>query len=74
MTTEEQDDLARRWREHFSDLALPHKYRLLTPLPRRVRFRLWRRRRVDLAAIWLVRHRRFRAAVALWRAFGMWRR
>ena len=47
--------------------------RLLAPLPRRVRFRLWCERRIDRAAIALVNAGHYRAAERLWRAFGLWR-
>jgi hypothetical protein len=53
-------------------LARGHHPRLLTPLPRRTRLRLWRDRRVDTITAWLCAHHGCRAAVALWRAFGMW--
>lgn len=45
---------------------------LLTPLPRKVRLRLWCQHQIDGAAIWLVRHRQFRAAEILWRITGGW--
>jgi hypothetical protein len=52
----------------------PHWWpRLLTPLPRKVRFRLWYHRQVDKAAIWLVDRGRLRAAENVWRTFGTWR-
>lgn len=63
----EWERLRRRWakeqRKHPT---------LLTPLPRRVRLRLAIARRRDGLAIWLVRHRRFRAAETLWRMTGGW--
>lgn len=45
---------------------------LMTPLRRKVRLRLWLNGRIDAAAIWLVNHGRFRAAIALWRACRRW--
>jgi hypothetical protein len=68
LTGEQLDRLKAEWERQRNG-----RPRLLTPLPRRVRFRLWRRRQVDRAAIWLVDHGRFGAAERLWRAFGMWR-
>ena len=47
--------------------------RIRLPLPRKVRTRLWLRRRIDGAAIWLAEHQHFRAAENLWRACGMWK-
>lgn len=42
------------------------------PLPRRVRFRLWLEHHINGAGIWLVEHGHHDAAIALWRACGMW--
>ena len=53
-------------------LARGRHPRLMTPLPRRTRLRLWRDHRVNTVAAWLCAHHGDRAAVALWRAFGMW--
>lgn len=47
--------------------------RLLTPLPHRVRLRLAAARAVDRVAIRLVNGGHYRAAMRLWKAFGMWR-
>jgi hypothetical protein len=48
-------------------------YDLFTPrLPRRVRLRLWRDRRIDASADWLIRRRYERLAILLWRAFRLW--
>lgn len=44
---------------------------LKPPLPRRARFRLWRRGLIDGAAIWLVMHDRWKTAERLWRICGM---
>lgn len=44
---------------------------ILTPLPLRTRARLWFTRRIDRAGIWLVEHDHFKAALALWRMFGL---
>jgi len=41
------------------------------PLPRRVRLRLRTVQAVDGAAIWLIDHRRFRAAELLWDICGL---
>ncbi len=41
-------------------------------LSRRVRLRLWRDRHIDAAADWLIRRRRYRCAMLLWKAFGLW--
>lgn len=48
--------------------------KLLTPLPRRVRLRLWASSRVDRLAFRLIDRRWFTAAEWLWRACGMWSR
>jgi len=45
---------------------------LLTPLPRRVRLRLWLTRQVNGAGIWLVYHDHVTAAERLWRICRMW--
>ena len=42
------------------------------PLPRRVRFRLWREHRINGLGIWLVNHGHEDMAVLLWRACRMW--
>jgi hypothetical protein len=44
---------------------------LLTQLPRRARLRLAAMRVIDGTGIWLAGHGRHRAALRLWRAFGM---
>jgi hypothetical protein len=49
--------------------AGPH---LKTPLPRRVRMKLWLTRRVNAAGIWLCEHHHEGAAELLWRACRMW--
>ena len=67
LTTEQINQFKAEWERK----AHGHP-RLLTPLPRRVRLRLWAARRVDLAAIWLVEHERHEAAIRLWKAFGIW--
>ncbi len=41
-------------------------------LPYRLRVRFWFRHRINGAAIWLVEHHHFRAAIAVWRACRMW--
>jgi len=47
--------------------------KLLTPLPRRVRLRLWLTGCVDTAAYRLVCSGHCDAAARLWRVCGMWR-
>jgi hypothetical protein len=48
--------------------ALKHgRVRVLTPLPRRVRLRLWLAGRRDAVAVGLVQHGHFRAALWTWR-------
>jgi hypothetical protein len=64
----ELDKLAERWRKAYR----PRDIRPLTPLPRRVRLRLWRERQVDAIGAWLCGHHAGWAAIALWQAFGMW--
>jgi hypothetical protein len=46
--------------------------RLLDPLPRKVRVRLWLHGHVDDAAYWLVCHDHCTAAWRLWQLFRMW--
>ena len=45
---------------------------LLTPLPRRVRLRLWIQHHIDGAGIWLVERGRYRVAIGLWKLTGGW--
>jgi hypothetical protein len=47
--------------------------RVLTLLPRRVRFRLWLAGRRDSVAVWLAYRDHFRAAEWTWRLTGGWR-
>lgn len=67
-TTEQADWLAAEWKRKQGG-----RVRLLTPLPRRVRFRLAVRYVVDGAAIWLAEHGCFRAAKLTWCLFGGYR-
>ena len=53
-------------------LAQGRPHRLLAPLPRRVRLRLWRDRQANTAGSWLCGHHAGWAAVMLWRSLGMW--
>lgn len=46
--------------------------KLLDPLPRQVRARLWINRRINLTATWLVVHVHWRAGKWLWQACGKW--
>lgn len=68
--TEEQIE---RFRAQW-ERAQSGRMRLLTPLPRRVRLRLAVTGAVDRAAIRLAGVGDGRAAIWLWRAFGMWQR
>jgi hypothetical protein len=68
-TDEQLGQFVDEWRRQARK---PGRIRLLTPLPRRVRVRLAAARAVDRVAIRLVDRKRYRAARALWRAFGMW--
>lgn len=57
--------------------AFEHAHRtghvkLLTPLPRKVRLRLWCTSLINKAGYWLVCHDHIRAAERLWRACRMW--
>lgn len=67
------DEQIEQFRAEWERKARRGKLRLPTPLPRRVRLRLWCERQVDRAAIRLIDRGRFGAAERLWRAFGMWR-
>lgn len=58
-----QDEICRAF-------AVPPRLIGLKPRPGRLRFRLVRR--VDYVASWLAQHDHDRAAVLLWRAFGLW--
>jgi len=62
------DDLA----AEFEHACRTGRVKLLDPLPRKVRLRLWCQHRIDGAAIWLVEHHHFAAAEYLWRATGGW--
>ena len=64
ITRAEFEDFARCWAESASK---PLKTRLLTPLPRRTRLRLWATSLVDRAGGWLVGHGHVKAARILWR-------
>ena len=67
LTAAELDELAERWK------AAQHgPVKLLTPLPRKVRLRLWASHQVDRLAIWLVSHGRPLAGELVWRACGRW--
>jgi hypothetical protein len=59
-------------RQRFADAQAHGRITVMPPLPRRVRVRLWFTNRADGVAVWLVEHRRFRAAIAVWRACRMW--
>ena len=67
------DDVAAFERQLREAMTRGAPVRLLTPLPRKVRLRLWYSRQVDKAAIWLVDRGRLRAAEGVWRTFGKWR-
>lgn len=61
------------WATEFRKLAASGAPpRLLDPLPRRARLRLWLTKRVDSAAIRLLGSGHERAAIALWRVTGRW--
>jgi hypothetical protein len=49
------------------------RWRKALPLPWHTRLRLWYTSRVNGLAIWLLDHRRERAATALWRITGHWK-
>jgi hypothetical protein len=67
-TTGQVDWFAAEWKRKQGG-----RVRLLTPLPRRVRFRLAAWYVIDGVAIWLVEHRCFRAARLVWYSFGGYR-
>jgi hypothetical protein len=71
-TKADEDAVRAELAEAFRKAAAKGHPKLLTPLPWRVRLRLWLTRRVDGAAIWLVEHGRFRAAIGVWRACRLW--
>jgi hypothetical protein len=66
------DDELEIMRARLQKALAENKVTLLTPLPRSVRFRLWRRGRIDGLACWLVEHGHWQAAVVLWRISGSW--
>jgi hypothetical protein len=77
-TQEQLDEFAAEWNRLMTPEAVAAHWdrewrRIHRELPRRVRFRLWWRHRIDSAGIWLARHEHPGCAVALWRMFGMWR-
>lgn len=45
--------------------------KLLTPLPRRVRLRIWRRKQLTSLGIWLADRGHLAAATRLWKIFRM---
>lgn len=66
------EDEIQRWVAEFERAQRAGHVKLLTPLPRKVRLRLWFARQVDRAGGWLVEHGRFGLAKALWLACGGW--
>ena len=73
LTDAEWDELADKWRSAYVESVRRHPYpRLMTPLPRRIRVRLWMQRRITGSGIWLIDHGHSSAAIALWRACRMW--
>jgi hypothetical protein len=70
MLTAEQ---VRELRAAFGEASAGGEPRLLTPLPRGVRLRLWRDKRIDGVAVWLTGRRQYHAAMWLWRAARLWR-
>jgi hypothetical protein len=75
MTVPMSDDVAAKFRQEFEatwERSRHKPVKLLTPLPRRVRLRLWLERRVNHAGIWLAGHGHWKAAERLWRVCGMW--
>lgn len=63
---------AEEWAARFRELAASGHPRLLDPLPRRARARLWLAKRIDGAAIWLLGGGHERAVIALWRVTRRW--
>jgi hypothetical protein len=61
-TDEQLDWFKAEWEKHVHGPV-----RLLTPLPRRVRFRLAVQSRIDAVAIWLAEHKHYKAARAVWK-------
>jgi hypothetical protein len=61
-------DLAAKFERAYRD----GQVKLLTPLPRKVRLRLWLHSQADRIGCWLCDHRHPEAAIAFWRACGMW--
>lgn len=57
----------------FREIMRTGKYKLLTPLPRRVRLRLALTRAVDHTAVWLTDRQQYRAAEWLWAVTGLMR-
>lgn len=53
-------------------MSRPGQLRVVPSLPRRVRARLWCDYQVDQLASWLVARGHWRAAVAVWKAYGAW--
>jgi hypothetical protein len=53
-------------------MSRPGQLRVVPPLPRKVRARLWRDRQVDRFASWLVVRGRWRVATWVWKIYGAW--
>ncbi|HEV2375187.1 MAG TPA: hypothetical protein VGS19_23885 [Streptosporangiaceae bacterium] len=60
-----------RFKADFERANRTGRVKILTPLPRRVRARLWLRARVTGVGVWLMDHGRYGLAEALWRVCRM---
>ena len=56
----------------FEKAMAKGKLRVLTPLPRRIRLRLWAHRRIDGLCAFLCAHGGWQLAIGVYRACGMW--
>ena len=72
LTDAQLEEFAAAWRKAFLSAPRHRRAELLTPLPRRVRLRLWAASKVDGLGSWLAGHHASWAAIAMWRILGMW--
>lgn len=72
MSDIDQASMARLSRSLEIALSRRCKVKILTPLPLRTRFRLWRDRQVNSVAIWFAAHDHPEAAMWTWKITGRW--
>jgi hypothetical protein len=71
--TRDTQEQARILGEHLTAiLSQPCHLRVVPPLPRKLRARLWCDHQVDRFASWLVARGQWRTATWVWKAYGAW--